>query len=188
MTTRSRIILEGSDGLGKTVAANRLIELIGSKVSPGHLTRKDVTNITQDFFPLVLPLAPVWDRFHLGSLIYGNRLRLHPTCCPSRQDELRLCRTISSLAVVVVMFSSDTDSYRASAIRLGEERNELDSVGLRVAANGEYWKLMSDPELSNYIHVFYDVARQGYPNDDTLLSWLEIQHRRDDDLGGERAG
>jgi hypothetical protein len=42
--------------------------------------------------------------------------------------------------------------------------------------------------LSNYIHVFYDVARQGYPNDDTLLSWLEIQHRRDDDLGGERAG
>lgn len=134
------IILEGPDGIGKSSFA----QLIHPDV--GHLHRDDVVGAADvtsliRFFCARVGTHRVWDRFHLGSVVYGHRCHLHTTPIRGTLDELAVMRCLQSLAHVVVIWSSDSAWYRDHVSQLAEQRQELFDVDQMVRVNAAYGTL-----------------------------------------------
>lgn len=134
------IILEGPDGIGKSSLARLLSPDVG------HLHRDDVVGFDTvtdaiNWFYSHARDHEVWDRYHLGSVVYGRRLRLHGTPIQSVMDELNLLSTMNGVAYTVVLFSSDESWYRSHMTALAAQRDELFDVEQMIKVNRAFASL-----------------------------------------------
>ena len=126
------ILIEGADHLGKSTLAGKF-----TAMEHKHLTRDDVADGRFDFcegYFSLLEEGVVWDRFHLGSLVYGWCLGLHevPFDLPRRLGvvDRELQRRKVQLHVV---YTSDEDWYERHLRENGKD--ELFSVKDIMQAN-----------------------------------------------------
>ena len=77
------IIIEGTDHVGKTTLANKL----GTKI--GHMSKPSTVYCLSDYIQrLCNTETQVWDRFHLGGIVYGQMLGLHPSNITFQEIEM----------------------------------------------------------------------------------------------------
>lgn len=100
------MIIEGSDHLGKTTLA-RAVDL------PYMHFTKPIREWAWDYVAVYNAMPNrVWDRFHLGALVYGLCLDLHyvPRDIVKRADAMN--RRLRGQADLVVIHTTDEDWYR----------------------------------------------------------------------------
>lgn len=186
------IILEGPDGIGKSTAVQRLRFMMHDRFScePAveHLSREHVENLEDEeqalfYFKNILFDThtkaggySIWDRFHLGSWVYGYENKLHKTWIEGEAPFARVAREIMKNALVVVLF--DGERYTDRITRIFKEREEMFDVAQCVAVNESYQDLskyaMEDEDgVVDMAHIFHDVDYIGYPIDAQLEYWIE---------------
>ena len=107
------IIIEGSDQTGKTTLARKLSERIALQLHGDdksweriyrHMGRPpDDFDHVSGYVDQVGPV--VWDRFHLGALVYGKILRNGG--CPSSKEMLWVQRYLRWQGAIVVVLHAD---------------------------------------------------------------------------------
>lgn len=148
------IILEGSDNVGKSTFAQLLSKLTGLPVR--HMTKPDKT-FDFDYVRKYRAEAPaIFDRFHLGGLVYGYYLNLHyvPPDFHTRRAALRF----QEKPLVVILYSSSKKDYVAK----WGEREQMFKMDTAWAANMQYRRLAQTNECDYH----WDVAKYGWPDEE----------------------
>lgn len=170
------LIIEGSDCLGKTTAAKRLVELAREEgmdtVCYNHMGRPDNDfNFHSDYLPMMLPNV-VADRFHLGGIVWHDH-EIAPSDLRWIEGHL-----YTQGSVIVVMYSSDPEAYKYKMEREGD-RKDLFNIDVRLKANQYYGDMVHHTGLRKDEQLYFplidfrwDVGFMGYPQDKDLLEWL----------------
>lgn len=132
-------IIEGADHLGKTTTAHQLVKSAEESqedfpIRYGHMSRPaDCFNHSTDYLDL-MSLYAVQDRFHLGGIVYQQRIT--PSCLKWIEGELKIR---GSFIMLMVVPESEEDWYRH---RLSAEgKKELFSVEKILEHNRVYRKM-----------------------------------------------
>lgn len=157
------IILEGSDHTGKTTLANLIYKMTGWEIR--HMTKPGSTFQYFEDYYAQHKHGVIYDRFHLGALIYGRILALHPTFGWNKEEFIALCErlTIRETPTVILYFSNDADL--GSALELSP-KEELFNRSVILAANRCYRDI---PGLAYYTH---DISIHGYPTERDVEEWI----------------
>lgn len=174
------LILEGSDHLGKTTAAQTLVKLAAERVdNPSvddvahpirytHMTRPNKAfDFLYDYQDLLSKYA-VQDRFHLGALVWHKGV-ITP-------ESLQLIESwIGCLGSYTVIFASTNDEwYRAHL----EGVNQMFDIDTLIAANDRYLQMISGVYPYN---VQYDegcIVGPDFPTERYLNGILTAWYRR----------
>lgn len=155
------IVIEGSDGCGKTTAAKRLCELSGGALSYRHLGPPPLdTNHVSLYLDEIGPY--VWDRFHLGEEAYGLLGLSHRGSQVERElvrAELRRRKVL-----VIVMYASKVTDLKT------EDRSELYSQA-QIERVNEVYRTIVWTQL-NWYDIAWNVSWLGWPDDEALTEWL----------------
>ena len=136
------IIFEGSDNLGKTVAATKVAEVAGLQLChmgippPGWDYFGDFLNI------LNARQRCVQDRFHLGGLVYGKWLGLHQQTVQYATYALLAQRLKEHGCITIVFYASD-DTWYEERLLAAEDRPEAFDIDRIMAANALFRGLSS---------------------------------------------
>lgn len=162
------IIIEGPDCVGKTTAAQRIRDAHGLEYV--HTTRPRSTRHALKLYAGIMTReAAVYDRAHLGSIVYGNRLGFGPPV-----DE-RLVRTLAEMykqigVLVLIMFDSTGQVMHENF----DKKPSMYPWSVVREANGYFMELARDRAICD---MFWDVGELGYPSDAELARWLEcVRH------------
>lgn len=173
-------IIEGSDSLGKTTAAKRMVEHI-TQVRTGfyypvryqHMTRPPSQhfNFDTDYLDMMSHFA-IQDRFHLGALAY------HDDVMPV--ESLRWIEGHLALhaSFVVLMVAEDTGWYLRKMQE--ETREQMFDLGFRVKANQRFLD-MANGNCDIVPHV--DLVRtvngpDDYPTEKDFAEWSVLWLKR----------
>lgn len=175
------IVIEGSDALGKTTLAKKIVEKMMEKGFPtiySHMGRpnEQLFNFFFDYKKMINPCA-VQDRFHLGGLAYHHD-RI------SKQKLQIINAWIRSVGgIIIVLYAADEEWYRrrlenderASILPIDAmcEGNSFfrnfSSVG-RMDSDYSYNVLPCNVEWSNITKPLY---LNDYDIDELVEEWLE---------------
>jgi len=160
------LILEGPDNVGKTTAAELFVKEMGDPWKIDHMSCPDEDFDYFSGYMERLADKTVHDRFHLGGLVYGKLLGLHPTPITPRTLGVveRYIRWRGAL--IVIMFDGDTEGF---AQRLGE-KNEMYDLNAICMANTIYRTLAW---RGNHCHIWHDISRNGWPQVETVRFWMK---------------
>jgi hypothetical protein len=159
------IILEGSDGTGKTTAAHKLVGITGWKYE--HMgVPPESWDYFYDYLDLVKPCT-IYDRFHLGGLVYGNLLGLHPT----KYNETivkRLCHNLHwRKCRTAIIYASDSDWFKEHLVTNAKE--ELYKIEKILDANRIYKALAESGEVCQ---IGWDISGGDFPTEEVLKEWI----------------
>jgi thymidylate kinase len=129
------LIIEGSDDLGKTTAAKRIVEIVSSRIPAEyrHMGRPTANfDFGKDYFKMIEPFV-VQDRFHYGSLIWHEGV-MNATKFSVIEGKIR---SIGGMSVVFV--TTDVDWYVKQL--QASERKQMFNVDQLVNANARYQAL-----------------------------------------------
>lgn len=164
------IILEGGDGVGKTTAANTLVQMTNTKVVHAGVKAEGYDFIGQR----MAELRPgyIHDRFHLSAFVYGFLLKCHPTNL-TRRSMLGLMRWIRWNSVVtVILFDSHHVELERRLRERGDDHFKLSTC---LAANQMYEFLVhQDVDGEPFCDTAWDVATMGWPTKEGMQGWLKI--------------
>lgn len=189
-------IIEGSDNLGKTTAAKRMVELAAeyvhehpfTKLLPGNLTE---TSYTYHSFPLyythmsrpcecfdffndyndMSSKYAVQDRFHLGGLIW-HKDKITPASLSIIEGRL-----LALGSMVCVFYASDKWWFEDR--QRSDERKQMFDPNARWEANKKYMEMAcKDHNPDTHVDIAYDVSQNGFPNDNVLKGWLSMWYER----------
>lgn len=162
------IIIEGPDGIGKTTligAMQQRLESLAIESETRHLHKNDVVGfqtVSALLKHLGAKLNPantnvIWDRFHLGPIVYGWMCELHQNPFKSRHEvSFYVQSALRWNAFTVVMFSSDREWYADHVSTLAARRDELFNVDQMIGANRAYTELAIDDR--DYANLYFDVG------------------------------
>lgn len=163
------LILEGSDHLGKTTAAKRLVELAAQDARYparyAHMSRPNsVFNFDSDYDDMMSRYA-VQDRFHLGGAVWHEGV-LNSAGIFEIDRRLRTYGTLT-----VVMYTSHESWYRERLVKHGKA--ELFGVDALLEANRKFAELSA-----HHADLSYNVMSGEYPSDLELRRWLKAWYAR----------
>ena len=153
------IIVEGADHLGKTTFVNKIATHFN--LAPGHLGippegwdfRGDYVNLIRE--------QRVYDRFHLGAIVYGSILRCHPVPSDLNINIAMVDNTLRHAnAVMIILHASDENWYRE---RLESGKEEAFDEETILAANRIF------PWIAPSWARIIDVSK-GYPE---VEQWMK---------------
>lgn len=179
------LIIEGSDNLGKTTAAKRLVELAAQRakqVKDGqddvypvryqHMSRPNhAFNFFTDYQDMVCKYA-VQDRFHLGGLVWHKDV-INP-------HSLRIIEGwLHCLGSIVVVFVCSNEEWYKDRL-VSSQRVEMFDVSVLVQANRAFQHLASGQHFCKPIIEFVvDVSGPDkFPNDTKLNTILDAWFER----------
>jgi len=176
------LILEGPDRIGKSTAARQILKLDPSWHSV-HMTKpKDDFAHFEDYMKLLQPKT-VYDRFHLGALVYGN-LTTEELQRTDRELLAMTARAIRFLGSQVVVLYSSCDTWLSAHVQetSEEELYEFDTI-LRVNRVFRWLATMGVVHQASLfgtilVDVAHDVAVEGWPSEAQLQLWMEWAHKR----------
>jgi len=163
---------------GKTVVANRLVELLKGRLGASasveykHLDRPKATfKVLPGLVGMVERLPTVWDRFHLSTVAYGVALGAYDPRV--RHDEiLALQRYMRWMGcVTLLLYYSDGDLL---ATRLAEnDRPEMYSNGEILIVNGVYHGMIYAANRTEpWADFTFDVSSK-WPDDSVLAPVID---------------
>lgn len=172
------IIIEGSDNLGKTVAAHKLSALIADhlKLKPDacyrHMTKPpDDFDHVREYMEMLKAVAQ--DRFHLGAITYG-RLTGNGNC-PTSRDMRMVQRYLRWQGCITVVLHSERDWLRKQRTSK-EEMYGLETI---LDVNEAYRALIRTTNRGEPYHDFeHDVSKHGYPDEKKLAEWFSAWRDR----------
>lgn len=167
------LIFEGGDGLGKSTAAKRIVELVAEQTTEefaypvryAHMTRQ---NKHFDFFTHyrdMISLYAVQDRFHIGALAYHDNVMC--------EAQLRVIEGwLASLGSLTVIFvAEDTSWYSHHLANSLTPHMFSDSALLK--ANDKYRDIVrGNCNIVPHIDEVFDVS-SGWPSDETLMELVK---------------
>lgn len=149
------IILEGPDGAGKTTIARILCHALGMEYSHEGPPPPGVEPFTHYWLQLGGAEYPtVFDRLHLGEIVYGPLLRGKPGLTP--EEVMRLNDLAEDMDALIVLCLPPWENCLA-ATRAKEELIKDETV-LRAAYDG--WKVLSQ-NTSQFTGRIFDYTRRG---------------------------
>ena len=149
------MIVEGSDRLGKTTAAKRLAKFLGWEYV--HYSRPSSDfNWNADWF-WRLKKNTVFDRFHLGGLIYGHQLNLHPVGDNYIETCAELNATIRRLGGEVLVFHEENKDKMCEHIKTTWTFDEMYDPEQIIEAN-EFFGLAAKSMNLRRVQRFPDVT------------------------------
>jgi thymidylate kinase len=153
------LILEGSDCLGKSTFAEKLLAEADSRViHPTFYSHMSRPNNAFDFFTHyqdMITKYAIQDRFHIGGIVWHDRIP---------QDKLDIIEAWLALAgsLTIVLYASDDVAYRELLKK--DQRGNLLSLDTMCDANKEYRAMAKDNhELSVNINYSYDITPTCVP-------------------------
>jgi hypothetical protein len=174
------LVIEGSDGLGKTTFAKAIVRYVVEHdyypVMYSHMTRQNGSfNFFEQYKPFCNPFT-VQDRFHLGGIAYHtkkitlNRLRIIEGWIHGQGGQ------------VIILYCPDFHQYEKYIEQ--DLRGNLLDTDLLIEANRRYYCMA---EERSHPQPIFDEAiavkpeEQIYPNEDTVERVAEewIQRRRE---------
>ncbi len=179
-------IIEGSDCLGKTTAAKRMVELAAKRaknivalnnalrnypIRYNHMSRPNAAfNFFTDYKDMICRYA-IQDRFHLGALVYHENVM--------SEEQLRIIEgwLYSEGSVIVILYHSDAGKYKEKIE--ADTRGNLFDISFLCKTN-DTWKKMAYGSIESYAPLFdfsWDI-NSGYPTDSVLEKWLAAWYRR----------
>lgn len=158
------VVIEGADHVGKTTIAKRLASYLGFRYR--HLSKPEEDfNFFKGFFDLSSPKT-VWDRFHLGQLVYGRRLGYHDYLHQSMMDQLVM--DLRNQQVFTLIVVDDEERLKLRLKEKAKKSGEMFSDEEILIANREFRTLSSrtdgGPPYQDYL---IDLSK--YSND--LEAW-----------------
>jgi len=179
------LIVEGADGVGKTNAAKRLVEMAktyqlndsGFPVYYSHATRfNDFFDYHSHYLDMVSQYA-VQDRFHLSSLVYHDEVM--------EEDKLRVIEGwLLSVGSLICVIATDDETWYETHLK-ASTRKEMFSTEQIIESNRKYLNMVGIgrgnvvPEAQPHIDKSYIVNGQnGFVPDKVLEEWLRQWYRR----------
>lgn len=175
------LIIEGSDCLGKTTAANKIVELCAIRAKdimeskrpeyayPVRYEHMDRPNVAFDFFQDYCEMINrygVMDRFHLGALVWHKDVM-----------QYNILRRIEGwLAVVgsftVIFYAADEGWYQ-QWLETHAEHEELFDIDVLMKANCDYHKMIKH-KFRHPVHfdMAFDISDQ-FPGDKHLETIID---------------
>lgn len=160
------LIIEGSDNLGKTKAAKRLLELSRSMAEwehptyYSHMSRPHPSfNFSTDYIPR-MSVDAIQDRFHLGSLVWHQGV-MTDVKLRWLEGHLRIRGSF-----IVIFVASDRDWYDKHL--QGSPKPEMFGHHALLNANDKYRSLVDSVDHD----IVVDVSGEKWPDDAMLYEWL----------------
>lgn len=151
------LILEGSDCLGKTTFARKLLKVANDlEVFPtfyAHMSRPNcVFDFFDDYFDRITTYA-IQDRFHIGGIVWHDAIEQHALSIIDRW-----LRTVGSITVVI--YASDEEWYEDRLRK--DERGNLLSLESMCNANKAYGAMVrSEHPLRPNIDFSFNIKAVG---------------------------
>lgn len=170
------LILEGSDDVGKTTAAMRMVFLAAQRaeveeraawrypVRYEHMTRPNAGfDFYRDYMDMVSMFA-IADRFHIGGLVWHDAIPY---------NKLKLIESwLLAVGSFTVLFVSDDPDWYTERLE-ARSRDHMFDAGTLMAANNSYL----DMALGAYkFPVYHDqviFVNHGWPDDNVLNTILD---------------
>lgn len=167
------LVFEGSDNLGKTTAARRLIHLcrtsLGIPMLYGHMGRQYETfSFDRAVYKRWIRPYFLCDRFHLGMRVWHKDDEIRSLEATS---ELVQADVVSDGGMVVIFVTRDEEWY-INHLRTSK-KDEMFNVAALVQANRVYQHL-----AARFAHHLVVVEEGSFPGDETLLLIAREYHRR----------
>lgn len=163
-------IIEGSDCLGKTTVANKIVKMMSESVYPvryEHMTRP---NKNFDFFydyKDMMSKYAVMDRFHMGGQVY------HDAISTARMRIIE--GWLQGLgSYTVLLYASDDEWYRDHLREcLGDGRKEMFEIDKIIKYNRKFKRIAQDrigsePRFDGVWNVC-----GGYASDHVITAWTK---------------
>jgi len=176
------LLIEGSDNLGKTILAKKIVKKIsemGLPVVYGWMTRpnEDVFDFFLDYRKLLNPYA-VQDRFHLSGLAY-HQDKISPEHLQIINGWIR-----GQGGLIVVLYAEDEERYRR---RLhNDERGNLLTISAMCESNKFYkrfstkGRMDSDYAFNILPNPAFDYNNTNFVSDSDVteltIDWLSRRH------------
>ena len=177
------LILEGSDCLGKTTAAKRLVELAAEDrsaqymfpVSYSHMSRPNQHFDFHSHYLDMISRFAVQDRFHLGSLVWHSGV----------MDEAKL-RVIEgwllSVGSMICVIATDDETWYGDHLD-NSEKSEMFETDSILQANRRYLSMVGvgEEKLEAIPHVdesYIVNGKNGFVSDVVLKTWMRKWYRR----------
>lgn len=170
------LILEGPDHIGKTTVARWLREHHGYNVMHMGVPTPD-WDYEKDYLarlPNNKKIPIVYDRFHLGALVYGRFGRLHSTDGWSWDGMMRVIRAVCRADIsVVIMYTSDSNWLGRMLMEHGKK--ELFNAEQVLAAN-EVYQMLAYAKMDGtmFCDWTWDVKDGVYPGEKEIEAWITI--------------
>lgn len=168
------IVLEGPDCIGKTTAAEKLREMTDLEVRHMGVPPYDF-DYANDYFRTFDRNKPaIYDRLHLGALVYGVWGRLHPTDGFHYDSWLAAVRSISANAVVILMYAENDQWYKNHLKNVWDKESEEFSGHDLIGVNERYRFLTKFRLLGFDPLVDFPLAVDcgGFPTKSQMLEWI----------------
>lgn len=168
------LILEGPDHIGKTTVAWHLYRKYDYRIhhmgvpTPDWDYEKDYL----DRLPKLRVVTRVYDRFHLGALVYGRFLRLHSTNGWSWKTMTRIMQVISSANIPVVIMYTSNSNWLENLLRI-KGKTEKFNVKQILGAN-EIYQMLAHARIGgrDFCQFAWDVKDGKYPEKETIEAWI----------------
>lgn len=174
------LILEGSDDLGKTTAAKRLVRLAAERaeveerpawrypVRYDHMTRPNSGfDFYRDYLDII-SMFGVQDRFHIGGIVWHDAIPY---------NKLKLIEAwLTAVGSFTVLFVSDDPDWYRQRLDTNKRRQMFDPDTLEAANNSYLDMAMGSFKFPVYHdHVLF--VNHGWPDDNALNiildSWFD---------------
>lgn len=166
-------IIEGSDSLGKTTTAKRLVELANKRdlypIRYSHMTRPpNCFNFKSDYLDL-MSVCAVQDRFHLGGLVWHEEGTITDASLKWIEGQL------ASLGSVLVVFVSPPLIY--PHILKKYKKDEMFSEEAMIKGNAKFRKLIEYSIVTDFTVSVSDPEKDA-PGDQELERWIDLWFSR----------
>ena len=159
----SELIIEGPDQSGKTTLAKALAKRLGWEYV--HMTKPPVDFNYLEGYLHECSRARVHDRFHLGAVVYGRNLGLHPTDGWTVSNFMLLRKLLNWMNVgTMLCYYSNQDDLRRTLKESPKEEMFPDKI---LAANIVYNR------LAKFCDYTWDISHAGWPRLEDVLVGLE---------------
>lgn len=175
------LILEGSDDLGKTTAAKRLVHLAAERaeveernackypIRYEHMTRPNSGfDFYRDYMDMVSMFA-VADRFHIGGMVWHDAIPY---------NKLKLIESwLAAVGSFTVLFVSDDPDWYLQRLEQNKRKQMFDIETL-MQANSTYLDMALGAFKFPVHHDHVIFVNHGWPDDNalniTLDSWFDL--------------
>jgi hypothetical protein len=165
------IIIEGADHLGKTTLAKAVAEKLGWKYFH-HTKPRPKFSYFSEYLEQARPES-VWDRYHLGAMVYGEWLGCHRTSLtPTRMG--RISRFLQwQGAMIVIVYTSDHQWYENFLAT--DKKKEMFDVDTIMDANRCFGYLTAFPVIGGIevAHTAINIGNAQWPDPDVVIQMWE---------------
>lgn len=158
------LIIEGSDNLGKSTAAKRIVEL-AKDVIPAYYTHMSRQGEAFDYhhhYKLMATPFAVQDRFHIGAYAW------HDPWPIKSKDLGSIQRYLEFQGSFTVVFATELHGTYEERL-INAQRDEMFNVSQIMTGNHRFLEC----HYAGYnVDVFWDTLRFGFPDDKVLMEWI----------------